>query len=105
MRTYEKNIHSALQYGESHCSSLISLKRCERTLLPVLQEFVGAFKSRRQRHTSVIAHVRTIKREYLELHTEKADRNGSAMAESSDGTFLYLYDNRMCYFDTLIEKF
>ena len=25
--------------------------------------------------------------------------------EISDGTFLYSYDNRMCYFDALIEKF
>ena len=24
---------------------------------------------------------------------------------SSDGTFLYPYGNRMCYFDTLIEQF
>ena len=24
---------------------------------------------------------------------------------SSDGTFVYPYNNRMCYFDTLIEKF
>ena len=23
----------------------------------------------------------------------------------SDGTFVYPYNNRMCYFDTLIEKF
>ena len=29
----------------------------------------------------------------------------SALIVSSDGTFLYPYDNRMCYFDTLIEQF
>ena len=27
------------------------------------------------------------------------------IVKTSDGTFLYPYDNRICYFDTLIEQF
>ena len=32
-------------------------------------------------------------------------KNNWRKVRNSDGTFLYPYDTRMCYFDTLIEKF
>ena len=33
------------------------------------------------------------------------ERNTGGLSTISDGTFLYPYDNCICYFDTLIEKF
>ena len=39
------------------------------------------------------------------LQVTRGREKERSKAGSSDGTFLYPYDNRVCYFDILIEKF